>query len=64
MWFINNITTIMVSLLIVIIVIMSIKSIKKNGHSCDGGCGHCASSSICHSHKNTLVQDYHQDHNN
>lgn len=58
----SNISTIIVSVLLLTIVVFIIRNLyhdKKTGKSsCGSGCGGCASSGLCHGKKNALVEQY------
>lgn len=62
-WLIQNISTILVSLILVGAVVLAICSIKKDKadgkSSCGGNCGSCGS--LCNS-KSDLVDNYRRDH--
>lgn len=62
-WLIENLSTIIVSLILLIAVLLAIRSMKRdkvNGKSsCGGNCGGCGVD--CHS-TNNLVDRYHHDH--
>ncbi len=62
-WLNENLSTILVSLIIVFAVVLAIRSIRKdkaNGKSsCGGNCNSCGG--LCHS-KSNLVDTYHHDH--
>lgn len=62
-WLIENLSTILVCLIIIIAVVLAIRSIRKDKISgksrCGGNCGSCGD--ICNS-KNNFVDSYHHDH--
>ncbi|MFV0395321.1 MAG: FeoB-associated Cys-rich membrane protein [Coprobacillaceae bacterium] len=62
-WIMDNVSTIIVSLLLIGIVIVIIKNLRKNDGGCVGSCGGCASSEICHDHKKSFVDEYHESQN-
>lgn len=62
-WLIENLSTIIVSIILLIALFMAVRSIrhdKANGKSsCGGNCGSCGVE--CHN-TNNLVESYHRDH--
>lgn len=61
----SNLSTIIVAIILLAIVALIIRSLvmgKKKG-KCGGGCCDCGSSSVCHSHaKTSLEEAYREDH--
>lgn len=58
-WILNNISTIIVSSIILGMVILIIRNLRKKKSVCGGSCGGCGLTDVCHTHKNTLVEDFH-----
>ena len=58
-WLIENLSTIIVSVILLFAVLLAINSIRKDKAN-GGNCGSCGTS--CHSRTNSLVDSYHHDH--